>query len=218
MRTRRAGLLLRAERVRAFVEDRAPDFSDGAGYPELVADQRAILETQVAAMESQAAVLNAQIDQRRAELKALGNRANSLEGQVAVVGTQLDMRRELLAKGLASRLTFLETKRALIRLQGDLATVTANRTAAGDSITEANSKLVELGARLKNDALVQIGRVSTDPAPLTPPIPPPTARRTPLAAPAPRPLAWGWWGMSPIPGSPFFSLPGGRRRGSAWSS
>ena len=166
-RTRRAALLLKAERLRAFVEDRAPDFSAGAGYPELVADQRAILETQVAAMESQAAVLNAQIDQRRAELKALGNRANSLEGQVAVVDTQLDMRRELLAKGLASRLTFLETKRALIRLQGDLATVTANRTAAGDSITEAKRKLVELGARLKNDALGEIGRVSTELAQLT---------------------------------------------------
>lgn len=167
MRTRRAALLLEAERLRAFAGGHAADFSAGAGYPGLVADQRAILETQVAAMESQAAVLNAQIDRRRAELKALGDHAKSLEGQVAVVGKQLDMRRELLAKGLASRLTFLETKRALIRLQGELATVTANRTAASESLSEAKHKLVELKATLKNDALGAIGRVSAELAQLT---------------------------------------------------
>ena len=56
-RAHEAALSLRAERLRAFVLDRAADFSAGRDFPGLVAAQQAILDLQNEARASQRQVL-----------------------------------------------------------------------------------------------------------------------------------------------------------------
>ena len=167
LRTRRAALSLRAERLRAFVLDAEPDFSDGAGYPDLVADQKAILEVQHRTRDSQREVLLSRIDQRQAEIEALVEQRNSLETQVEIVEEEVSMRDELLKKGLVSRVVYLETKRNLSRAQGDLAAVVGEQARAAEAKSEAESSLAELDARLRNEALDEMGTVSAELAQVT---------------------------------------------------
>ena len=60
MRAEKAGLVLKAERLRAFAESRAANFAlVGTGYPDLESDQRSILTVQQQAHIERRAVLDA---------------------------------------------------------------------------------------------------------------------------------------------------------------
>ena len=75
LRTQEASLALRAERLRAFVLNREPDFSMGDDFPDLTADQRAILQLQIEARDSQREVLLSRIEQRKASLPVIRSSA-----------------------------------------------------------------------------------------------------------------------------------------------
>lgn len=161
LRSRRAGaaaLDLEIRRHRAFVDDRLDDFGDvDPQYRGLAAHQRAILRQQLLSRESKAAVLESRIDQRRSDLTVLARERTSLERQAALVAEQLDMRRQLLAKGLVSRIVFLETDRELTRLRGEIERVKAQTAIANQSITEARGRLVETDDELAQDAMKELG-------------------------------------------------------------
>ncbi len=160
MRAREASLALRAERLRAFVLDREPDFSAGGDYPDLLADQQAILELQIEARESQRRVIRSRIEQREAQLEALGEQKQNLKEQTAILKEQLGMRGKLLKKGLVSRVVYLESQRSLSRTQGELASVVGRMTEAQAALGEAQNSLLELDANLRNEALDEMGTVT----------------------------------------------------------
>ena len=160
MRAREASLALRAERLRSFVLDRNPDFSDGEGYADLVEDQSSILAMQIEARDSQRKVLQTRIEQRRAQLRALAEQKVSIENQVDIIAEQLQMRETLLKKGLASRVIYLETERSLSRTQGELAKIAGQELETRASLAEAESSLLELDATLRNDAVDEMGGVT----------------------------------------------------------
>ncbi len=160
MRAREASLALRAERLRAFVLDRTPDFSSGQDYPDLLADQKAILELQIEARESQRRVIRSRVEQRQAQLDALAEQKQNLKEQTGILKEQLGMRRKLLKKGLVSRVVYLESQRSLSRTQGELASVVGRITEAQAALGEAQNSLLELDANLRNEALDEMGAVT----------------------------------------------------------
>ena len=161
LRSRRASaaaLELEIRRHRAFVEDRLDDFGDvDAEYRGLAADQRDVLHQQIMSRESKAAVLESRIEQRQSELTVLARERASLQRQAALVAEQLDMRRQLLAKGLVSRIVFLETDRELTRLNGEIERVKAQTAIAHQSLAEARQRLVETDDELAQDAMRDLG-------------------------------------------------------------
>ncbi len=160
MRAREASLALRAERLRAFVLDRTPDFSAGGDYPDLLADQQAILELQIEARESQRRVIQSRIEQRQAQVEALAEQKQNLQEQTAILKEQLGMRGKLLKKGLVSRVVYLESQRSLSRTQGELASVVGRITETKAALGEARNSLLELDAKLRNEALDEMGAVT----------------------------------------------------------
>jgi HlyD family secretion protein/adhesin transport system membrane fusion protein len=122
-RAREASLSLRAERLRAFVLDRDPDFSAGRNFSGLVADQQAILDLQREARESQRTVLLSRIDQRRVELDGL-------------------------------------EERKLTEIRGDLLGVMGEISRTREALHEAEGALAELDAKIRNDALNEMGDVT----------------------------------------------------------
>lgn len=162
LRVREAALSLQAERLRAFVLGYEPDFSRGRSYEDMVSDQRVILEMQVNARDSQRAVLLSRIDQRKAEIASLAKQRKSLESQVAIIREQLTIRRDLLAKGLMSRIQFLETERALSQALGDLSSLDGDAAGAKEALAEAQNSLMEMEASLGNEALGEMGQVSAE--------------------------------------------------------
>ncbi len=167
LRARQAALAVRAERLRAFVLDSEPDFAAGETFPALIRDQEAILEMQRRTRDSQREVLLSRIDQRQAEIDALGEQRTSLETQVEIVEEEVEMRDQLLKKGLVSRVIYLETKRNLSKARGDLAAVVGEQARAREAKAEARSSLAELESRLRNEALDEMGTVSAELAQVT---------------------------------------------------
>jgi len=158
---REAVLALEVERLRVFAMDKQADFSAyEAHYPELVADQRAILALQIAARTSQRAVLKRQIAERRAEINVLQKQRKTTERQVRLVAEELGMRETLLKKGLVSRIVFLETQRALNLAQGDLSAVIGRLAQAAEALGESQVRLIELDTKLRSDAVKAMGKIS----------------------------------------------------------
>lgn len=164
LRAREAALALQIERMKVFVLGGKPDFAVGVGHPDLVRDQRQILDIQRQARSRQRKVMLSRIEQRRAEIRTLGQQARHVRGQIKLIREQLGMRRELLKKGLVSRTVYLETERTVSQARGELARIVGEQGRLREAVTEARGNLVELDARLSNEALKEMGALSSEPA------------------------------------------------------
>ena len=160
---RRLGLALRVERLRAFVEDREPDFAFApSAFAGLVADQRAILSEQRLASRQARQVLAHEVAQSRAELKALGSQAERLEGELPLMQEKRDRQRRLLEESLITRLEYLDTEQQLTAKRGDLRVVEAQIEKARRALQSAQAKLAEFAARSRDEALEEMGRASAE--------------------------------------------------------
>lgn len=159
---REVALRLKAERLRAFALERAPDFAFAADYPELVADQRDILRSQSASRAEQLDVLRRQTEQRQAQLRAAIDQQPEVERQVTILEEQLEMRRDLAAKGLVSRVVLLESERAHSEATARLTAVRSEIAKARQAVGESRQRAVELQAQLTNQAFDQIGQTTAE--------------------------------------------------------
>jgi HlyD family secretion protein/adhesin transport system membrane fusion protein len=165
LKARNVALLLQIERLRAFGLERAVNFSgNGALYPELAADQVQILATQKASRAAQTAVIRAQIQENRDQLKGLLVTEEALIQEYSLMQEEVDIQAGLVEKGLVPRLKFLGIQRDLAKLEGDLASARNNMSATRGAITEGFTRVTELRERLKNDAFVELGRISSEQA------------------------------------------------------
>lgn len=163
LKARQASLSLRIARLRAFAEDRKPDFSAFAEhYPGMVEDQKAILDMQREAMASQRKVLEQQLEQRQIELRNLDNQLATVKESLRLLDEQAAMREDLVEKGLASRLSFLDTQRQLISARGQQVQVEGAISRAQEAMNETGSRLLELDARLKGEALNEMGELAAE--------------------------------------------------------
>ncbi len=160
---RMAALDVQAERLRAFAYGRKPNYDSIAPeYRALVADQLVILDLQEEARRQQRRVLELQVKQRKAELSILRNDRKTLINRIKIVSEMLDMREKLLRKGLVSRFLYLGTKQELNTANGDRRKKRADTVRAKQSIAEAEGRLAQIDAELRNDAVAQMGLVSAE--------------------------------------------------------
>ncbi|WP_413207166.1 HlyD family type I secretion periplasmic adaptor subunit [Rhodospirillum sp. A1_3_36] len=163
MKARFAALSLQAERLRAFGAGRKPDFSFvGDEYEDLKKDQEEIFQIQMSNYKTSQEVLSDQIHQKEEELYLLEDEASALREQQDLVKEELDMREDLMRKGLTSRVTYLDTKRAAATIKGDIAQAIGNQRAVREGIAELNSRLGDLEASLRQEALKEMGQVTSE--------------------------------------------------------
>ncbi len=157
------GLLLKAERLAAVAEGREPDFTFAkSDFPQLVADQMSIFETQLLAADSRRQVLEQQAAQRSAELELFTEQEEMLRTQVSLLGEELKMRQTLFEKGLASKLAFLDVQREVNRARGDYARLLGERRSTAAALSEARSRLAQLSSEVKETALNERGQVTVE--------------------------------------------------------
>jgi HlyD family secretion protein/adhesin transport system membrane fusion protein len=163
MRARFAALSLQAERLRAFGAGREPDFSFvDDEFSALRNDQEEIFQIQMSNYETSQKVLVDQIRQKEEELYLLDDQGAALQEQQDLVKEELDMREELLRKGLTSKVTYLDTKRAAATIKGDIAQAIGNQRTVREEIAELNSRLGDLEASLRQEALKEMGQVTSE--------------------------------------------------------
>jgi HlyD family type I secretion membrane fusion protein len=157
-RAREMTLLLKSERLRAFVENRKPDYSfAGQGYERLAADNMGIHQAQTQAKESSRSIIMAQIDQKRSDLKLLEAQHGSLREQVAALREEFNIREQLVAKGLVTRIAHLDTKRELARAEGELARILGQTVSARDAVSETERRLIDNLSVLQKQNMDELG-------------------------------------------------------------
>ncbi len=159
-RAREAALLIKAERLRAFTEGRKPDFSTvGPGYERLIADNTAIYQTQVQAAQTERAVLESQVAQKRSDLDLLEQQRKTLEDQVEALSEELKMRENLVAQHLVTRVQYLDTKREQARMRGELSKTLGQTLTARDALGEAQDRLLDNTSTLHKQSMDDLSTV-----------------------------------------------------------
>jgi membrane fusion protein, adhesin transport system len=157
-RAREATLLIKAERLRAFAEERKTDFSGmPQGYDRLVADNLAIFNSQTQARDTARSVILSQIEQKRADAILLDGQQKALRDQLGPLSEEMKMREELVSKGLVSRVVFLDTKREMSRVQGELARIIGQAVTAHEAIAEAENRLIDSKSSLQKQTMDELG-------------------------------------------------------------
>lgn len=156
-------LELRAERLHAEVEGRAPDFSTIAtGYPELEADERRIWASRVAANRSAVEVVDTQIAQRQAELSQLGGQLSIAQQQLQLTTDQVNIRDQGVQAGVVAREVYIETKRAQVTAEGEVDRIRQQIDVDRGAVAEAEERKRNLAQTQVQDALGELGTVNDE--------------------------------------------------------
>jgi len=162
-KARRAALELQAERLRALGTGREPDFSFvGPEYKDLVEDQQVIFISQREAAENRRKVLRSQIEQRKQELALFEEQEDTLAADADMRLEELKLREELYKKGLSSKIVYLDAKRAVNDVRGELSNMVVERQRAQEALDESTSKLVELETNGREQNLNEMGIVTNE--------------------------------------------------------
>lgn len=157
-RAREMTLLLKSERLRAFVEGRQPDFGfAGAQYRSLIQDNLSIYSAQTQARDTSRSILMSQLDQKRSDLRQMEQQHQSLRDQVSALAEEMKIRDELVAKGLVTRITHLDTKRELARAEGELTRILGQTVTARQAVSEMENRLVDSQSTLQKQNMDELG-------------------------------------------------------------
>jgi adhesin transport system membrane fusion protein len=163
MRARDAGLHGRAERLKAVVDQRNPDFSALKDeYPDIAADQERIWANQISSYRSALDVIDSQIDQKRREVRQLGDALAIAGRQLKLTRDQLKIREDGVAEGIVSRQIMLETRRAEVTAEGEVARLSEQIKVARDSLSEVEKRRSSLGFTQQQEALTELGAATAE--------------------------------------------------------
>jgi adhesin transport system membrane fusion protein len=160
---RHNALTFRAERLQAFVDGREPDF--GIVAPQdaaLAAHQRQMFDGLIAAREASRQVMQDQLSGQQSQITALKQRAQNTRNHIALLKIELDARSGLVEKGLTSRFQLLKSQQEMNRAQGLLAQIAGEREQNTRTIAETRSRIEELDATSRADALMELGSVNDE--------------------------------------------------------
>lgn len=166
LKAREAGLELKAERLRAFAEGRAPEFEPSPHDTLQAQDQGTIFDAQDKARTSATAVLERQIDQRKSDIELFQRQIASIRPQISLLGREVAIRDELFKKGLTSQVVYLNTMREYERLKGEENRLQGQLKTAREALAEADQRRNDLGSKLSQDAYNEMGGVTAEMAQL----------------------------------------------------
>lgn len=159
--------LLEIERRRAQGEGRTPNFDVYAGvYGTLKQDQIAIYNAEHNNFVAQKKVLEAQIDQKRAEKARLQNKETSLSKQAKLLENEFTVQQDMNKKGLGVRTTLLSVERQMESTRGELTETRDSLVATDAAIMEFEQRLAEITTTYRQDALQRVAELSSKAAQL----------------------------------------------------
>lgn len=161
--SRRAGLAIKSERLRAFVENRQPDFSSfGVKYAPMVADQLDLLRANSERWSSQRKVFEEQIMQKREEIRAAQNQQRSAEEQLKLVSEEVGMREQLYNSGYSSKVDFYAVRRQRAAVEAELSRLKGQEATAAKALEELAKRIGDLDNNIRQDTLGELGTVSSE--------------------------------------------------------
>lgn len=162
-RSKQISLALQQERLRSFLEGRAPDFSNYAqSHPGLVRDQRVIFDSMVNAHNQEEHIIREQIEQKERMISSIRSDIRTEQANYAIMKDLYDRRKNLNEQGYASDIQFLETKQKLNDIGGKITQLKNRINVAEAEIREFNMRLESLGANQADEAYKKLDALVTE--------------------------------------------------------
>ncbi len=163
MEARLVALTLRAERISAFAEDRPPDLAPLAGnHADLLTGQQELYRQQIETRKSTLSILDHQINQRMQRLVQQEKALSAAREQQALSADLLRMREELAARRLVNRTVLLETRRAKVTADGEVARLQEEIDVNQQELAEVRTRRADAENQLRRDALNELGSVRAE--------------------------------------------------------
>ncbi|MBF0153080.1 MAG: HlyD family type I secretion periplasmic adaptor subunit [Magnetococcales bacterium] len=148
-----ASLQANAIRLRAFEAGKEPDFSEiSPRFAAAVAAQQRNFQHQSQSLNGNLAVLDAQIAQRRSDLKQVQDALDIAKQQEIVTADMLKIRQDLVERQAISRVIYLETKRANLTAQGEVERLQKQIANIRGALTETLKRRDKLVTDARHDA------------------------------------------------------------------
>ena len=160
--SRRVGLMLKAERLRAFVDGRKPDFGVvAAKFQGLAADQIDILRADTERWLSQGNVLAEQLNQKREEIAAAAQE-RAVRDQLSLVAEEAVMRETLYKAGHTSKVDYFAVLRQKSAIESEISRLQGQQRTAAKAMEELERRLADLDNNQRQDALKDLGTVTAE--------------------------------------------------------
>lgn len=141
-------LSLQEERLRAYMQNRKPDFTKfGNVPPELLTDQHMFFKNMQASQSSDQSIVAEQVKQKQMSLRSLYTELKAEKDNLEIERSLYAKREALYRRGFYSEARYLQSKQALTEAQGRVQ-VTASRIGETEAqISEYKSRLTGLSAQ-----------------------------------------------------------------------
>lgn len=161
--SKQLSLDMQAERLRAFIENRDPDFSHFSGATDkIVSDQTAFSQDMRISMEKEAQVIRDQIAQKEQTLASLKSSLETARQNFKITNEIYQRRSSLNKQGYASDMQLLEDQKRLNDIKGDIKQLESQILIAKTETGEFQSRLESLSARYRNDANEKLDAIQAE--------------------------------------------------------
>jgi membrane fusion protein, adhesin transport system len=160
---KQAGLDMQEERLRAFGEQRLPDFSAyEKDNPNLVRDQKSFFEGMMQARTEEQKIIEEQILQKQRTLDTLKADLETARGNYAIAKDLYDRRQSLNKKGYSSDVQFLQAKQNLNTINGEIRQLQNRISVTQAEISEFRNRLTSLDATTLDNAHERLDQVMAE--------------------------------------------------------
>lgn len=167
LRARRVASQYKALRLKSFINNTTPDFTEIEGEKandELVNEQLKSFTSMIEAREDERDVITEQITQKQSALEGLEEKKKTLEENVKLVSEERGLKEQLYKKGHLSRFKFLEIQKQANEINGELQETESAITQAQNAISEYKNRLDSLGSTSIDEAYKELSLVEGDQA------------------------------------------------------
>jgi HlyD family secretion protein/adhesin transport system membrane fusion protein len=162
-RKRQWALEVKAERLRAFVNDRAPDFARfGDADSPVIAEQADIFATMLAAEVQQRKVIDDQINQKEKVLTELEARDNAAKKNLETVKKVYQGRLLLNQQQLLAFSKLAETEKEMATLVGEVEAIDAQMRQVRDAIEELRARIASLRSLNRDSKYQELHQVASE--------------------------------------------------------
>jgi HlyD family secretion protein/adhesin transport system membrane fusion protein len=162
-RKKQWALEIRAERLRAFVNNRTPDFRKfGDPKDPVIAEQSDIFNTMMAAHAQQKRVIEDQISQKEKALSELSVRLETVAKNLKTMQKVHEGRQTLYNKALLPYTKLAETEKEVTSLGGEMQAIEMQTRQAQAAIQEFKARLESLGSTNRDGKFHELHQVASD--------------------------------------------------------
>ncbi len=162
-RSRQLSLEMQAERLRAFVDGREPDFSKfTTATPAMIADQEAFFAGMRKSRDKESHVIHDQIEEKKQAITTLASDLNTARSNYVIANDIYTRRSSLLESGYVSQMRVLEDKKNRNDLLGMIKRLENEIASAKTEISEYENRLESLSATHRDEAYEKLAQVVSE--------------------------------------------------------